>query len=141
MEASQEQLASHVRRHFEEVLNEGRVDVIEEIYSPSYVLHAPVSTGDTVGYAGLSERVHDFRTGFPDIAFTVDDLIADGDRVAARYTFVGTHTGQFGPLAATGRRIDVSGILYVRGEGGLLIEGWSGFDSLAMMHQLGALGV
>ena len=53
---------------------------------------------------------------------------------------MGTHTGQFGPLAATGRPIDISGILYVRGEGGLLIEGWSGFDSLAMMHQLGAPG-
>lgn len=134
---SEDQLKSHVRRHFEEVLNHGRLDVIKEIYAPTYVLHAPVSTGDTVGYAGLSQRVIDFRTGFPDIAFTVDDLIADDDRASARYTFVGTHTGQFGPLAPTGRPIDVSGILYVRGEDGLMIEGWSGFDSLAMMQQLG----
>jgi len=135
---SEQQLKSHVRRHFEEVLNHGRLDVIEEIYAPSYVLHAPVSTGDTVGYAGLSQRVVDFRTGFPDIEFSVDDLMGEADRVAARYRFVGTHTGPFGPLAATGRAIDVSGILYVRGEDGLLVEGWSGFDSLDMMRQLGA---
>jgi predicted ester cyclase len=137
---SQEQLKLQVRRHFEEVLNQGRIDVIEEIYAPTYVLHAPVSTGDTVGYAGLTQRVLDFRTGFPDIAFTVDDLIADGGRASARYTFVGTHTGQFGPLAPTGRAIDVSGILYVLGEDGRMAEGWSGFDSLAMMQQLGVAG-
>ena len=135
---SEQQLKSHVRRHFEEVLNHGRLDVIQEIYAPTYVLHAPVSTGDTVGYAGLSQRVVDFRTGFPDIAFSVDDLMAEAERVAARYRFVGTHTGQFGPLTPTGRAIDVSGILYVRGEDGLLAEGWSGFDSLDMMRQLGA---
>ena len=127
-----------VRRHFNEILNTGALDVIEEIYSPDYVLHAPVSSGDTVGFAGLRDRVIAFRTGFPDIVFTVDDLMADGDRVAARYTFRGTHTGQFGDMAPTGRAIVVPGILYVRFDGGKIAEGWSGFDSQDMLAQLGA---
>lgn len=130
-------LKALVRRHFEEILNQGRLAVIEEIYSPDYVLHAPMSTGDTVGFDGLSQRVMAFRSGFPDIAFTVDDAIADGDRVAARYTFRGTNTGPFGDQAPTGCSIEVSGILYVRAVDGKLTEGWSGFDSSDMLRQLG----
>ncbi len=55
-----------IRRHFNEVLNKGNLEAIEEIYWPEYVLHAPVGTGDTVGYAGLQQRVIEFRTGFPE---------------------------------------------------------------------------
>jgi steroid delta-isomerase-like uncharacterized protein len=129
-----------VGRHFGEVLNQGRLEVIEEIYWPDYVLHAPVSTGDTVGYAGLRQRVVDFRTGFPDIVFTVDDLMGENGRVAARYTFRGTQSGPFAGQPPSGRTVVVPGILYVRGEDGKLIEGWSGFDSIDMMQQLGVAG-
>jgi len=126
-----------IGRHFSEVLNQGNVEVIEEIYWPEYVLHAPIGTGDTVGYAGLRQRVVEFRTGFPDIQFTVESIIMEGDDASARWTLRGTHEGDFVGLAPTGRKVVVPGILMVRFAEGRIIEGWSGFDALDMMQQLG----
>src|ERR1700712_5353107 len=91
-----------LRRHFDEVLNQGKLDVVDEIYGDHYVLDAPVQTdgsasghGQTLGRDGLKRRVTLFRTGFPDIHFTVDNILAEDDKVAVQYTFAGTHTGQF----------------------------------------------
>ena len=133
-----EHYKTNVLRHFNEALNQGHLHTIEEIYAPEYVLHAPVSNGDTRGHDQLKERVVTFRTGFPDIHFSVDQMIAEGNSVSARYTFRGTHTGQFGPLAPTGKWIEVPGIIVFRfDEKGLMHEGWSCFDSMDMMQQLG----
>src|SRR4051794_172683 len=99
-----------LRRHFDEVLNLGHLEVIDEIYADSYVLDAPVQTegsvqahGETHGREGLKRRVTLFRTAFPDIHFSVNNIVAEANQVAVQYTFTGTHTGQFGELAATGR--------------------------------------
>jgi steroid delta-isomerase-like uncharacterized protein len=128
-----------IARHFLDVLNQGKLDAIEEIYWPDYVLHAPVGTGDTVGYAGLRQRVNEFRTGFPDIHFAVESIILEGDDAAVRWTLRGTHTGSFVGLAPTGHAVVVPGILMLRFAGKRIIEGWSGFDALDMMQQLGIL--
>ncbi|PYE53895.1 ester cyclase [Deinococcus yavapaiensis] len=131
-----------VRRHFEEVLNAGRLEVVDELYAPTYVLDAPVRTDGsadatlTRGREGLKNRVAMFRAGFPDIHFTLDDVMAEGDLVAVRYTFAGTHDGSFGGLAATGRSIRVPGILMARLKDGLIEEAWSGFDGGGMMAEL-----
>ncbi len=132
-----------LRRHFEEVLNQGQLDVIDEIYTASYVLDAPVQTagsvqahGETHGRDGLKRRVTLFRTAFPDIHFTVDNLIAEDDQVAAQYTFSGTHTGQFGELSPGGRSIVVCGILIAQMKDGKIESAISVFDSGDMMHQL-----
>src|SRR5713226_3502138 len=105
-------------RHFEEVLNDGKLDVIDDIYTDDYVLDAPVQTegsaqahGQTHGRDGLKRRVTLFRSAFPDIHFTIDNMIAEGDEVVAQYTFTGTHTGQFRELTPTGNTISVTGIL------------------------------
>src|SRR3954469_5075730 len=90
-----------IARHFLDVLNQGKLDAIEEIYWPEYVLHAPVGSGDTVGYDGLRQRVREFRTGFPDIQFAVETIILEGDDAAARWTLRGTHMGDFVGLAPT----------------------------------------
>jgi steroid delta-isomerase-like uncharacterized protein len=134
-----QQRKSKIRRHFLEVLNQGKLASIEEIYHPQYVLHAPVGTGDTIGYEGLKQRVIDFRTGFPDIRFTVETIIIEDDDAAARWTLAGTHTGNFVGLEPTGRSVIVPGILMLRFEGDRIVEGWSGFDAMDMMQQLGAL--
>src|SRR5579859_7027108 len=77
-----------LHRHFEEVLNQGKLDVVDEIYSDSYVLDAPVQTdgsaqahGQTLGREGLKRRVTLFRSAFPDIHFTIDDTVAEKDKV------------------------------------------------------------
>jgi predicted ester cyclase len=121
------------------VLNQGQLDVIAEIYLPQYVLHAPVGTGDTVGYDGLRQRVIDFRTGFPDLHFTVETIILEGDDAAVRWTLAGTHTGPFVGIEPTGRAIRVPGILMLRFAGDRVVEGWSGFDALDLMQQLGVV--
>ena len=130
-------------RHFEEVLNQGRLDVIDDIYADGYVLDAPVQTdgsvqehGETRGRDGLKRRVTLFRTAFPDIHFLIDNLIAEGDQVAVQYTFSGTHTGQFGELAPSGRHISVTGILIALVRDGKIERALSVFDSGDMMHQL-----
>jgi steroid delta-isomerase-like uncharacterized protein len=132
-----------LHRHFNEVLNHGKLDVIDEIYAESYVLDAPVQTegsveshGETHGRDGLNRRVTLFRTAFPDIFFSVDNILAEGDQVAVQYTFSGTHTGQFGELEATGQHISVTGILIALVKNTKIESALSVFDSGDMMHQL-----
>jgi predicted ester cyclase len=134
-----------LRRHFEEVLNQGRLDVIDEIYGDAYVLDAPVQTdgsatahGQTLGHDGLKRRVTLFRTGFPDIHFTIDNILAEGDSVAVQYTFQGTHTGPFRDLRPTGRSIAITGMLIARVVGGRIESAYSVFDTGEMLLQLEA---
>jgi steroid delta-isomerase-like uncharacterized protein len=132
-----------LRRHFEEVLNQGHLAVIDEIYIDTYMLDAPVQTegsvqahGETHGRDGLKRRVTLFRTAFPNIHFSVDNLVAEGDQVVAQYTFRGTHTGQFGELAPTGQDIAVMGMLIAVLKDGRIESAVSVFDSGDMMRQL-----
>jgi predicted ester cyclase len=117
--------------------------VIDEIYGDSYVLDAPVQTdgsvqahGETRGRDGLKRRVTLFRTAFPDIHFSVDTMLAEGDQVLAQYTFRGTHDGKFGELLPTGRKIAVMGMLIAVVQDGKIQSAVSVFDSGDMMHQL-----
>jgi steroid delta-isomerase-like uncharacterized protein len=132
-----------LRRHFEEVLNQGKLDVIDEIYGDDYVLDAPVQTdgsakahGQTLGRDGLKRRVTLFRTGFPDIHFAVDLMVADEDKVVVQYTFKGTHLGQFLEIEPTGNTISLTGILIARVSEGRVQGAFSVFDNGQMMQQL-----
>lgn len=132
-----------LQRHFDEVLNQGKLGVIDEIYADNYVLDAPVQTegsvqshGETYGRDGLKRRVTLFRTAFPNIHFSVDNILAEGSQVAVQYTFSGTHTGQFGELSPTGQHIAVTGILIALVKDGKIESALSVFDSHDMMHQL-----
>ena len=134
-----------LRRHFDEVLNRGSVDVIEELYSDDYVLDAPFSSDGTPqehaltsGRDGLRERVEMFRGAFPDITFSVEEMFAEGNAVAARYVFRGTHLGPFGGIPATGRTLAVAGILVAHFRAGAIYEAFSVFDSGDMLRQLDA---
>lgn len=132
-----------LRRHFDEVLNQGRLEVIDEIYSDDYLLDAPFSSDGTArphavtsGREGLKKRVTLFRTAFPDILFTVAELIGEGESVAARYQFEGTHLGAFGDLEATGRTMRVTGALVAHFRDGQIYEAFSAFDSGDIIRQL-----
>lgn len=130
-------------RHFEEVLNQGMLDVIDEIYTDNYTLDAPVSSDGqsrdrslTQGREQLKQRVTLFRTGFPDIHFTTDEIIGEGDTVVVRYTYRGTHQGRFAGLEPTGRTITIMGILIAHLTDGKIREAVSVFDSADLMKQL-----
>lgn len=130
-------------RHFEEVLNQGQLHVIDEIYTDDYTLDAPVSSDGqsrdrslTQGREQLKQRVTLFRTAFPDIHFSTDEIIGEGNSVVVRYTYRGTHKGVFAGLQPTGRSISVMGILIAHLKDGRIQEAVSVFDSADLMKQL-----
>ena len=125
-----------VRRFFDEVMNEGRLDVVDEIFAPEYV-NRHAHPGQTPGPEGVRQLVTNVRRAFPDLEETVDDLVAEGDCVALRLTLRGTHKGPFRGVAGTGRRVEVMGMAIVRVEDGRIPEGWFFFDRDAMWEQLG----
>ena len=126
-----------VRRFLNDVVN-GRDDrLIAELVATDHVRHAP--DGDLYGPEGVRIDLEEYRTGFPDLAVTVEDLIAEGDRVVTRFVLLGTHAGCFLGLAPTGRAVAVPGIGIDRIAGGRLAECWFALDGLGLLRQLGAI--
>ncbi len=126
------------RRWFEEVVTGGDLALADAVLADGYVLHFPGPPGpvDREGHKGL---VAGFRAGFPDWRETVEDVIAEGDRVVVRVTGRGTHHGAFQGLAPTGRAVTATGIGIGRIEGGRIAEAWAAYDALGLLQQLGAL--
>jgi steroid delta-isomerase-like uncharacterized protein len=130
---------SVVRREFEEIFSQGgNLDAAQEIYAPDYVGHEP-TFGDVHGVEGAKQFAATFRQAFPDVQTTMEDQLAEGDKVVTRFTARGTHQGEsedFGP--PTGNRIEVTGITFERfSEEGKIVEDWTNFDALGLMQQLG----
>lgn len=132
-----EQNKQLVRRVFEEVYNQGNLDVVEELASPDFVAHSP--TEDVHGTAGVKQFVTDLRTAFPDLHTTIEDLIAEGDRVVARFTATGTHTGPYKGIPPTGKQGKITGIDIERIVDGKSVECWTNTDDLGMLQQLGVV--
>lgn len=127
-----------VRRYIEQVWNEGQLAVVEEIYGTDYVLHDPGRSGIR-GSEGLKQFVAMYRTGFPDVRWTVEDQIAEGEKVVTRYTARGTHKGEFVGIGPTGRQATVTGILISRFAGGEIVEEWVDWDFLGLLQQMGVI--
>ena len=128
-----------VRRQEEELFSGGKLDVADEVYAPSYVGHDPSNPEEVRGLQAAKQAAADYRRAFPDLRVTVEDLIAEGDKVAARLRVRGTHLGDLNGIAPTGRRVDFTGIVISRVEGGRIAEDWANFDDLGMMRQLGVI--
>ena len=128
------------RRIVEEAFAQGKIDVIDECVADNFVNHDPsVPPELPPGREGLKQLVQFYRAAFPDTQVTVDDQIAEGDRVATRYTGRGTHQGDFGGIPATGKQVTVTGISIDRIEGGKIVESWNELNQLGMLQQLGAI--
>ncbi len=128
------------KRNFEEVWNQRKLAVIDELVAANSVLHDPTVPGGKVnGSQGYKQFVEIYQTAFPDLQFTINDQIADGDRVATRWTGTGTHKGSLMGIAPTGKRATVTGITIDRYENGKAVESWSNYDSLGMFQQLGVV--
>ena len=128
-----------LRRYYEEVLNLGKLEVIDEVIAPEYVSHHNDPAHLPPGPAGVKAFVSITRTGFPDLHLTVDQLFAQGDQVASMWTMEGTHTGDWFGAAATGRRAKWSGIVVTRFAGGKIAEDWYNFDQVSLLQQLGII--
>jgi steroid delta-isomerase-like uncharacterized protein len=128
-----------VRRLFEEVWNKGNLPVTDELFAPNYA-HHDSSTPD-VGRGPESERKRAtlYRTAFPDLRLTIEDIIAEGETVTARWSCRGTHNGEFSGTAPTGKQFTISGISIARFANGKMAEGWVNWDALGLMRQLGVI--
>lgn len=125
------------RRHIQQVFNEGRVNLLDELLAPSYVYHeAP--PGTLPGAEGIKQVVSMFRAAFPDLEITIDDQIAEGDKVCSRATTRGTHQGEIFGIPATGKVVTMTGMTIVRIVEGQIAESWVKNDVMGLMNQLGA---
>ena len=127
-----------VRRAFEEGWNAGNLDVFDEVTSPDYVLHDPTVPEDVVGVDGMKGFASAFLGAFPDLRFSIEEQIAEGDMVATRWTSSATHEGELMGIAPTGNRTGVSGVTVSRISGGKIAEDWNNWDALGLMRQIGA---
>ena len=129
------------RRLFEEAFGQGNVDVVDEVLDPDFVCYDPNSeTGEIRGADTIKGEIEYFRNAVPDLTYTVEDQVAEGDEVVTRYTATGTHQGEFFGAAGTGNRIEMSGIQIDRfDESGKMIEEWPEYDLLGAMRQMGAI--
>lgn len=125
-----------VRRGFEEIWNKGNLAAVDEMYATNFVLHDPGSPG-VRGPEGVKQYVTRERTAFPDIHFVVEDQIAEGDKVATRWTATGTHQRELMGIPASGKFATVTGIMISRILEGKIVEGWSNWDALGMLQQMG----
>jgi steroid delta-isomerase-like uncharacterized protein len=125
------------RRIYEEVLNNRNVDLLDELVVPDYEEHDPLP-GQRTGLEGLKDRIKILIDGL-DPYFTIEDVIAEGDKVVVRWTNSGTNVGDFLGIPATGRSFRTAGIDIYRVEDGKLAEHWHVVDQLAQMQQLGLL--
>ena len=133
---STEENKAKQRRIWEEVLNQGDLSVADEIIPPNYVYHGPMGM-EFKGPEGFKQIITMYRTAFPDIHITVDDMVAEGDKVVSRITARGTHKGELMGIAPTGKQIIITGIYISRYVGGKEVEVWASSDMLGMMQQLG----
>ena len=127
-----------MRRFFEDVYNKGDLDFADELAAPKFVDHD--RTNPSGDLEGVKRTIVSIRAAFPDVHFSADDVLADGDKVVARFTMRGTQRGDFMGVPATGNQVVVTGIDIVRFEDGRIVEHWHEWDGLWFMQQLGVPG-
>ena len=127
-----------VERLITELFSRGNLNVVDELVAQDVIENDPLP-GQEPGAAGLKALAEMFRNAFPDTNVTIEDVIAEGDKVVARVTTTGTHKGDFMGIPATGRPVTVKEIHIVRIVNGKMVEHWGLVDDLGMMQQLGVI--
>jgi steroid delta-isomerase-like uncharacterized protein len=126
-----------VERWFDQVWSQGRADAIDDMFAAEGVAHGLGQ--DLHGPAEFRVFHATFRGAFPDVRVQMDEMIAEGDRVAYRFTATGTHRGGDLGFPATGRQVRFVGMGSVRIVNGRIVEGWNVLDQLGMLTQLGVV--
>src|SRR5271168_3430655 len=128
--------ATIVRRFVDEVITGGKIDSAAQYVWEDVVEQVPLP-GQGPGLEGLKDILRAMRAGFPDIVFSIQEQITEGDKVASRFEWTGTHKGEFLGIPATGRPVRVWGIVIDRLEAGRIKDTRILMDTLGMMAQLG----
>jgi steroid delta-isomerase-like uncharacterized protein len=128
------------RRYFRQVVNQVDRAAAAQLVAPDLVFHSPYTpepTRDRDSFLGMLAAVH---TALPDFNLVEHALIAEGDLVAGRWTVYGTHMGQLGPFAPTGKKLEISGLSIYRIADGKVVEGWVQDDTMALLASNAAAG-
>jgi steroid delta-isomerase-like uncharacterized protein len=127
-----------MQRFMDEVLNEGRLDVADELVKEDFIELDPLP-GQRQGREGLKEAIGMMRAAFPDMHWVPEEVIAADDKVVTRFKWSGTHRGEFLGIPATGRKVVVPGVVIDRLEGGKMADSRILMDTLGLLQQLGAV--
>ena len=127
------------RRVLVELWGEGKLEVADELYAPDYVDHVGrgPEASRVVGPTGIKQAVTLFRTAFPDLRYTVEAQIAEGELVLSRFSASGTQTGPFMGAPPSGKSVTYTGMDLNRIVRGKIVESWVNYDALALLQQLG----
>ena len=128
-----------IRRWFEEVWNQGRMEAIDEMASPDVIGHGQAQHDTDVGLHEFRNFAVGLRSAFPDMKVVIDQTLEQGDKVVARWTSTMTHTGEFLGFPASGKKATVTGTSIQRIVGGKIVEGWDNWDQLGLLVQIGAV--
>lgn len=128
-----------VRRYLEEVFAQGNFAAIPELFAPDYVERDPASEGEIRGHDGVRRDLAVYQNALSDIQITVEDQLAERDRVATHATMRATHVEELMGVPPSGNRVEVTGIFICRLADGRLAEGWWNWDTLGLLQQIGAL--
>ena len=123
----------------EEIFTEGNLDLADDLIAPDFVDHDSAMPEEVHGIEGFKDFVRMFRSAFPDLHVEVQDQVAEGDKVATRWTASGTHEGELAGIPATGNWVEITGMEISRISGGKIAEIWDNYDVMGMMQQIGAI--
>lgn len=133
---STEQNKVIARRYIEEIWSDGKLEAADEIVNEDFIFHGPIR--EVEGLGAFKQFVAAIHSTFPDINFTIEDLVAEEEKVVFRWTMAGTHNNEFMGIAATGKHFTVPGATIARVSGEKMAEAWLYWDRLGMAEQLGA---
>jgi steroid delta-isomerase-like uncharacterized protein len=136
---STEQNKALIGRFVEEIFNRGNLSMVDEVFASDFVDHEQLPPGIPNNREGVYVLTGMLRSAFPDFKATIDDIVAESDKVVIRMTWSGTHKGEFMGIPATGKRVSFGVIDIMRIAGGKLVEHWGQTDTMGMMQQLGAI--
>jgi len=134
-----EQNKTAVRRLFDELWNKGNLKVADELIAPNYMDHDPSSPDFGKGPESEKKRVTHYRTAFQDLRLSIEDILAEGETVVARWTCRGVHKGELNGIAPTGKQFAITGVTILRFANGKIVEGFVNWDALGLMRQLGVV--
>jgi steroid delta-isomerase-like uncharacterized protein len=128
-----------IRLLYEEVWNKRRLELVDEIISPSHALHDPNLSGSAVGPEAYKRQVTRFISAFPDLRFTVEDIVGEKEKLAVAWTISGTHKGEFMGIPATNKKVSVDGITISHIVDAKIMDSYLSWDAWGMMQQLGVV--
>ncbi|WP_025723018.1 ester cyclase [Paenibacillus polymyxa] len=134
IEANKQQM-----HRFTEFINTASVKLAEELIAPDAIFYVPAREDAMKGPDGYLAIIQMMRTGFPDIQCTLKEMVAEGDKVAARFIMRGTHQGSFFGFPPTGKTIEVQAMNFYRFSGGQIVEEYGQPDMLGLLQQIGAV--